>query len=77
MKFLQSPIAAFLAALSLKCFLSAALVDVALAADAPLTLMQAQRTAVERSRQVSAQDYGVAASREMAVTGPSAQVWHR
>jgi outer membrane protein TolC len=36
-------------------------------ADAPLTLAEAQRRAVERSRQTSAQDAAVAASREMAV----------
>lgn len=38
------------------------------AADAPLTLADAQRLAVERSRQLSAQDYAVTASREMAVS---------
>ncbi|MGH8702603.1 MAG: TolC family protein [Burkholderiales bacterium] len=37
------------------------------AADAPLTLAEAQRRAVERSRQLVAQDSAVAASREMAV----------
>jgi len=36
-------------------------------ADAPLTLAEAQRRAVERSRQTSAQDAAVAASREMAL----------
>src|SRR5258706_799378 len=36
-------------------------------AQAPLTLAEAQRGAVERSRQVAAQDYGAQASREMAV----------
>jgi outer membrane protein TolC len=37
------------------------------AAEVPLTLAEAQRWAVERSRQISAQDAAVAASREMAV----------
>ncbi|AIY39463.1 Heavy metal RND efflux outer membrane protein [Collimonas arenae] len=37
------------------------------ATDPPLTLAEAQRRAVERSRQLSAQDYAVAASRDMAV----------
>ena len=37
------------------------------AADAPLTLAEAQRRAVERSRQLSGQDSAVTASREMAV----------
>ncbi len=37
------------------------------AADAPLTLAEAQRRAVERSRQLVAQDSAVASSREMAV----------
>ncbi len=36
-------------------------------AEAPLTLAEAQRRAVERSRQTAAQDAAVAASREMAV----------
>jgi outer membrane protein TolC len=36
-------------------------------ADAPLTLAEAQRRAVERSRQTSAQDSAIAASREMAL----------
>jgi len=36
-------------------------------AEAPLTLAEAQRRAVERSRQTSAQDLAIAASREMAV----------
>ncbi len=36
-------------------------------AEAPLTLAEAQRRAVERSRQISAQDAAVAASRDMAV----------
>ncbi|HEX3138383.1 MAG TPA: TolC family protein [Casimicrobiaceae bacterium] len=39
----------------------------AFAAEAPLTLADAQRRAVERSRQLAAQDFTVAASREMAV----------
>ena len=39
----------------------------AFAADAPLTLAEAQRRAVERSRAVAAQDAAAAASREMAV----------
>ena len=37
------------------------------AADAPLSLSEAQRIAAERSRQLAAQDSAVAASREMAV----------
>lgn len=37
------------------------------AVEAPLTLAEAQRRAVERSRQLTAQDYSVAASRDMAV----------
>jgi outer membrane protein TolC len=37
------------------------------AAEGPLTLADAQRRAVERSRQVAAKDYAVTASREMAV----------
>jgi len=37
------------------------------AADAPLTLMEAQRRAIERSRQLSSQDLAVSASRDMAV----------
>ncbi|MGH8760641.1 MAG: TolC family protein, partial [Burkholderiales bacterium] len=36
-------------------------------AEAPLTLAEAQRRAVERSHQISAQDAAVASSREMAV----------
>lgn len=36
------------------------------AADAPLTLSEAQRIATERSRQLSAQDAGIVASKEMA-----------
>ncbi|HEV8258782.1 MAG TPA: TolC family protein, partial [Casimicrobiaceae bacterium] len=36
-------------------------------ADAPLTLAEAQRLAVERSRMLAGQDSAVAASREMAV----------
>ncbi len=39
----------------------------AVAADVPLTLAEAQRLAVQRSRQLSAKDHAVAASREMAV----------
>lgn len=39
----------------------------AFSAETPLTLAQAQQLAVERSRQLSAQDYAVAASRDMAV----------
>ena len=38
----------------------------AFAAEAPLTLADAQRRALERSRQLAAQDFAVAASREMA-----------
>jgi outer membrane protein TolC len=38
-----------------------------LAAEAPLTLAEAQRRAVERSRQLSAHDHAAAASRDMAV----------
>jgi outer membrane protein TolC len=37
------------------------------AVDAPLTLAEAQRRAVERSRQLTAQDFSIAASRDMAV----------
>jgi outer membrane protein TolC len=37
------------------------------AADAPLTLAQARKLAIERSRQLSAQDDAVSASREMAI----------
>ncbi|MGQ0580033.1 MAG: TolC family protein [Betaproteobacteria bacterium] len=37
------------------------------AAEAPLTLAEAQRRAVERSRQISAQDAAVSGSREMAI----------
>jgi outer membrane protein TolC len=37
------------------------------AAEPPLTLAEAQRRAVERSRQLAAQDFSVAASRDMAV----------
>ena len=44
-----------------------ALVTDALAADNTLSLAQAQRIAVERSRQLYAQDAAVSASREMAV----------
>ncbi|MFL6672352.1 MAG: TolC family protein [Massilia sp.] len=44
-----------------------ALCSAALAADAPLTLREAQRRAVERSRLLAAQDYAALASREMAV----------
>jgi outer membrane protein TolC len=40
---------------------------VSAAAEAPFTLTEAQRRAVERSRQLSAQDSSVTASREMAV----------
>lgn len=47
--------------------LVAALFTPAFAADAPLTLAQAQRMAAERSRQLSAKDYATTASREMAV----------
>lgn len=47
--------------------LAAALSLPVLAAEAPLTLGQAQRTAVERSRQLSAKDFATTASREMAV----------
>jgi Outer membrane protein len=39
----------------------------ALAQSAPLTLAEAQRRAVDRSRQLAAQDLSIAASREMAV----------
>ena len=38
----------------------------AIAADAPLTLAEAQRRAVERSRQLVGQDFAITASREMA-----------
>jgi outer membrane protein TolC len=43
------------------------IIGVAHSADAPLTLAEAQRKAVERSRQLSGQDAAVLASREMAV----------
>ncbi|MGQ0751253.1 MAG: TolC family protein [Betaproteobacteria bacterium] len=46
---------------------AALLLPVALSHAATLTLPEAQRLAVERSRQLVAQDYAVAASREMAV----------
>ena len=39
----------------------------ALAADVPLTLPAAQQLAIQRSRQLSAQDFAVSASRDMAV----------
>jgi len=39
----------------------------AFAADAPLTLADAQRRAIERSRQLAAQDFAITASREMSV----------
>lgn len=35
--------------------------------DAPLTLMEAQRRAIERSRQLSSQDFAVSANRETAI----------
>ena len=41
--------------------------SIVFAADTPLTLVEAQRRAIERSRQLSAQDSAVTASREMAV----------
>ncbi len=41
---------------------------VAVAADAPLTLSEAQRIAIARSRQLTAQDYAVTAAREMAIS---------
>ena len=41
--------------------------NAAFAAETPLPLAEAQRLAVARSRQLSAQDYAVSASREMAV----------
>ena len=40
----------------------------AIAADPPLTLAEAQRRAVERSRQLVAQDAAVNAARQMAVS---------
>jgi outer membrane protein TolC len=50
------------------CIVTTALAPVAaVAADRPLTLPQAQRLAVERSRLLSAQDSAAAAAREMAV----------
>ena len=39
----------------------------AFATDAPLTLAEAQRRAIERSRQLAAQDFAVGAAREMSV----------
>jgi outer membrane protein TolC len=39
----------------------------AFASDAPLTLAEAQRRAIERSRQLSAKDYSILASRDMAI----------
>lgn len=48
-------------------FALAAVVQCALAQSPPLTLAEAQRRAVERSRQLNAQDLAIAASREMAV----------
>lgn len=48
-------------------FLAMLAVGAASAAEAPLTLAEAQRRAVERSRQLAAQDAAVLASREMAV----------
>ncbi len=48
-------------------FIAGALALPALANEAPLTLAEAQRRAVERSRQLAAQDYAVISSREMAV----------
>lgn len=47
--------------------LAGILSSVAVAADAPLTLANAQRLATERSRQLAAKDYAVSASRDMAV----------
>ena len=47
--------------------LSASVATFAQAPDSPLTLAEAQRLAVERSRQVAGQDAAVFASREMAV----------
>jgi outer membrane protein TolC len=41
--------------------------DVAMAADAPLTLAAAQQRAVARSRQLAAQDFAASASKDMAV----------
>lgn len=41
--------------------------DAVCAAQPPLTLVQAQRLAIERSRQIVANDAAVQASREMAV----------
>ena len=47
--------------------LAAVLSNTAVAAEAPLPLPEAQRLAVARSRQLSAQDHAVTAAREMAV----------
>lgn len=47
--------------------LASAYFTAASAADVPLTLAQAQRLAVERSRQLPAKDYAIAASRGMAI----------
>lgn len=47
--------------------LAGILSSVAVAAEAPLTFANAQRLAIERSRQLAAKDYAVAASRDMAV----------
>ncbi len=51
---------------ALAAFAFLACVPGALAAGPPLSLAEAQRLAVERSRQLAAQAYGVSASREMA-----------
>lgn len=44
-----------------------ALATTVFAAETPLTLAEAQRRAVERSRQLASQDFAVSASREMAI----------
>ncbi|PFH07779.1 outer membrane protein TolC [Collimonas sp. PA-H2] len=46
---------------------SLALVANVYAVEAPLTLAEAQRRAIDRSRQLTAQDYSIAAARDMAV----------
>lgn len=56
-----------LSAATLVVVLYGVLSTAAIAAETPLTLSSAQRTAIERSRQVAAKDFGTTASREMAV----------
>jgi outer membrane protein TolC len=60
------PILRYLAGIALA-ILAGGFSSTAFTAGAPLTLARAQQLAVERSRQLVAQDYAAAASREMAV----------